>query len=236
MPLAKIEYGPNAGSRECILEKWIVDPSGISGSYTSDPLENCIKCNFYDSNNKKHPLQDEEACRCPEWMNWGIYDYVRDFFADNGDGKKNTFHKIIDTLSQRGLNNLKKIKKSNLNKIIIELVNCKSNIKKFVFSAAANFSCESDKIVKEVIEGKIDYNNLPYDEENEVRKGYYFKELAEFIKRNEGMGKGAMCHATKKECLRENCRLYAFPKDGAAKGWVCREYKIYFLQKCQIHN
>lgn len=118
MPLRKLFYGPNAGSRECILGKWELDPTGISGSYTQDPVEKCLFCNFYDAKNKKHPLEDEEACRCPPWMNWGIYDYLRDTFGEKGDGKTTTFHKLLSELSEKNLTDLNSIKKARLASII----------------------------------------------------------------------------------------------------------------------
>jgi hypothetical protein len=114
MPLQKLLYGPNSGVRECILGKWKIDPSGISGSYTEDPVEKCFFCNFYDTSNKKHPLQDEKACKCPEWMNWDIYDYLKEVYGRVGDGSIKTFHRLIAELSQKKLTTFDAITKTDL--------------------------------------------------------------------------------------------------------------------------
>lgn len=234
MPLTKVLYGPNAGSRECVIGKWEVDPTGISGSYTADPLENCFFCNFYDSE-KKHPLNDETACKCPEWMNRDLYYYLSKVFIRKGDGTKKTFQTFVSRLSEDNITNFDIMKKTDLVSRIKKLIKETSNNKELKISLRlpyqeSPFTCETDETVKNIIEGKKDYDTLSYDEENEVRKGYYFKDQAEFIKEHETDNKKPMCDATKKECLKKECPLYSPPKNGAAKSWICREYKVYFLQ------
>jgi hypothetical protein len=82
--------------------------------------------------------------------------------------------------------------------------------------------------VKEIIEGKTDYNNLPFNEKNEKDKGYKFEDQANInlcLEKNHS----AICSALEKECLRAKCSLFNEGKIGNLEyGWVCREYNVDF--------
>lgn len=69
MPLRQTKYGG-----ECPLEKFKMDISGNAGSYTKDPVEVCLGCNF--SNNQKE-FNLEEICQCPSDLSRDQYDKLR---------------------------------------------------------------------------------------------------------------------------------------------------------------
>jgi len=82
---------------------------------------------------------------------------------------------------------------------------------------------ESNQNVKNVISGKVDYNTLPIDEENEIYKGFCFTEQQDIILRN--WGKYSLCEALDMNpCLEERCKLY----NSELGPPVCREFKIAF--------
>jgi len=86
------------------------------------------------------------------------------------------------------------------------------------------FQVLDNKTTKKVIEGKIDYNDVPVeDSDNEIAKGYFFKDQADFIEKF-GDDK-PMCLATRSPCLKKRCQLYA---DVGHSRPLCREYKLYF--------
>ena len=69
MPLKQTEYGGI-----CPLGKFRLDPAA-PGSYTADPVEKCINCNFSDMSIKRFDL--EKICKCPSDMDWNEYDKLR---------------------------------------------------------------------------------------------------------------------------------------------------------------
>ena len=86
------------------------------------------------------------------------------------------------------------------------------------------FKVLDNETVRGVVEGKTDYDDIPIEDHgNEIVKGYFFKDQADFIKR---FGDdNPLCFATESPCLKNGCKLYA------DTGWsrpICREYKIYF--------
>lgn len=85
----------------------------------------------------------------------------------------------------------------------------------------------SKEMVKEVLEGKLNYNDIPCDQENEISKGYHFKDQARV---NLALSKTcvAMCLALEKKCKMEACRLFARKSGNIPNGWVCREFQIDF--------
>ena len=81
----------------------------------------------------------------------------------------------------------------------------------------------------DVIAKKVDYNNLPFEDQKEVEKGILFEDQREFI--SEYFGSGSMlCEAMEyRLCLKAHCPL--FYEEGTPSGGqygVCSEFKIAF--------
>ena len=92
---------------------------------------------------------------------------------------------------------------------------------------------DSHDDVKKVISGKVDYNMLPFDDENEMYKGWAMKDQAEIVKANEG--KELLCEAlAMKPCKKEECPIYMAPGSKDSEGNIltdvplCHEFKIAF--------
>ena len=86
------------------------------------------------------------------------------------------------------------------------------------------FTTLDDETVRKVISGETNYDDIPIDDrENEILKGYFFKDQAAFVAE---YGDGSpLCCVTESACLKEKCQLYTTtlqPKP------ICREYKMYF--------
>jgi len=86
------------------------------------------------------------------------------------------------------------------------------------------FTTLDDETVRKVIDGQVNYDDMPIDDrENEILKGYFFKDQAAFVA--EYGDENPLCCVTESACLKEKCQLYATrlqPKP------ICREYKMYF--------
>ena len=77
---------------------------------------------------------------------------------------------------------------------------------------------ESNETARKIIEG-LDYNNIPFDLDNEIAKGGQFGTQRERIKQNQG-GE-VLCETLEmRRCLQAECPLY-FAKEG-----LCREFKM----------
>ena len=82
---------------------------------------------------------------------------------------------------------------------------------------------ESNGRVAKVISGKVDYDGLPADTENEIYKSWAFPKQQEIIAQND-IGK-ALCEAQGMDpCKKEQCVLY----DSTNGTPYCREFKIAF--------
>lgn len=89
------------------------------------------------------------------------------------------------------------------------------------------FKTESDENINKVLNGEIDYNDLHYDDKNEVVKGYFFFAQALYI-RYFGENATPKCSASNSNCIKEKCPLYV----EIDLGWICREYKVIFDNIC----
>jgi len=92
---------------------------------------------------------------------------------------------------------------------------------------------DSHDDVKGVISGKVDHNRLPFDEENELYKGFALKDQKEIIEANEG--KEPLCEALDmRPCKKEACPIYMAPGSKDPEGKIitevplCCEFKIAF--------
>ena len=85
----------------------------------------------------------------------------------------------------------------------------------------------SKETVRNILSGELDYDKRPYDEDNEVNKGWHFEDQARV---NLALEKNheAVCSALEKACSRESCALYKLGTGKMKDGWACREYKIDF--------
>ena len=80
-------------------------------------------------------------------------------------------------------------------------------------------------ITKKVILGKLDYNKLPYNEENEVLKGFFLEDQAKVNLELGRQGHKPVCTALDEICMKEGCRLYSIMGGKIKNSWSCKEYK-----------
>lgn len=72
---------------------------------------------------------------------------------------------------------------------------------------------------REVIDGKVGYDDLLYNDNNEVQKGMLFEDLRTFQKKHEG--KPALCEAQNyAPCRSKDCPIFN------KKQGVCGEFKV----------
>lgn len=84
--------------------------------------------------------------------------------------------------------------------------------------------------VRKVIEGKINLDDIPYEDQNEIEKGMLFEEQRQFIAQYMREQKQMFCEAINYEpCLRGECPLFRIKntKAGGLHG-ICSEYKTAF--------
>lgn len=82
---------------------------------------------------------------------------------------------------------------------------------------------ESNHNIAAVIDGRLDYDRLPFDPGNEIHKGGLFTEQQDVILRH--YTDGTQCEALDmKPCLEKKCPLY----NPRLSPPVCREYKMAF--------
>ena len=80
---------------------------------------------------------------------------------------------------------------------------------------------ESNETARRVIEEGLDYNSVPFDEDNEISKGSQYVDQRRMIQQNQG--KEVFCEALgMRRCLQKECPLYF------AEGGLCREFKMVF--------
>lgn len=73
--------------RVCPLGRFSVDIAGGCGSYTSDPLEACLSCNFY----QEHESFDiATGCRCPPDMRESDYERIKIEYCSKTPKEKRT--------------------------------------------------------------------------------------------------------------------------------------------------
>ena len=88
MPLKQTPYGG-----ECPLGKFKINPAS-PGSYTEDPVEKCISCNFRDVNVSRFDL--EMICQCPPDITWQEYEKLkREYFSLLGAKTKQDFQDFV---------------------------------------------------------------------------------------------------------------------------------------------
>ncbi len=92
---------------------------------------------------------------------------------------------------------------------------------------------DSHADVRKVIAKELDYNKLPFDEENELYKGIALKDQVGIVKANQG--RRPLCEALDMlPCKKEACPIYIAPGAKDYEGKVitkvplCREFKIAF--------
>ena len=74
MPLRQTIYGG-----ECPLGKFKIDVPAGAGGYTTDPVKECLSCNFADLSGEGFTL--EVICQCPSDMGWDEYKLLLDTYA-----------------------------------------------------------------------------------------------------------------------------------------------------------
>ena len=92
---------------------------------------------------------------------------------------------------------------------------------------------ESHDDTKKIISGEIDYQRMPFDDENELYKGWALNDQATIVKANQD--NKPLCEALDmQDCKKEACPIYiaAGSKDSegniVTKVPLCREFKIAF--------
>ena len=84
--------------------------------------------------------------------------------------------------------------------------------------------------VLRVINGEIDYDDLPFEDQNKVEKGIFFEDQRQFVAQYYTPEEPMLCEAMgHKVCLQEKCPLFKpkGSKEGGSHG-ICSEYKIAF--------
>jgi len=84
--------------------------------------------------------------------------------------------------------------------------------------------------VLRVINGEIDYNDLPFEDQNEAEKGMFFREQRQLVALYYTPEEPMLCEAMDhKVCLQEKCPIFKpkGSKEGGDYG-ICGEYKIAF--------
>ena len=85
---------------------------------------------------------------------------------------------------------------------------------------------------RRIIIGEIDFEDLPYEDQNEAEKGIFFEDLRRFMAQHMPGGQ-MLCEALAyKQCFREKCTLFRAPGTIAGgKYGLCEEYKIAFRKQ-----
>lgn len=83
--------------------------------------------------------------------------------------------------------------------------------------------------VVQIINNEIDYNDLPFEDQNEVEKGMLFKDLREFLAQHMP-GERMLCEAMNYVvCLEGKCPLFRLKNTEAGGQYgICSEFKIAF--------
>jgi len=88
------------------------------------------------------------------------------------------------------------------------------------------FGTFSDADVLKIIRGERSYDDFPIEDEgNEIAKGFFFDDQADFVMRHGG--EELRCSVLGEPCLRESCPLYNEIKQRPGVP-VCTEYKLAF--------
>ena len=81
---------------------------------------------------------------------------------------------------------------------------------------------ELNETVVSIIKGQVNYNKLPFDDENEMYKGFALEDQKAIVIANAHLE--PLCEALNMEkCLKTECPLYI-----AGKTPICREFKMCF--------
>lgn len=82
---------------------------------------------------------------------------------------------------------------------------------------------------RRVIIGEINIDDLPFEDQNEVEKGIFFKDQRQFIANHMSGGQMPCEVLAYKPCLQEKCPLFRAPETSAGGQYgLCEEYKIAF--------
>lgn len=81
-------------------------------------------------------------------------------------------------------------------------------------------------VVRQIIDGEVEYNDLPYDHLNEVQKGMFWTEQVEFVAKH--ADQKIICESLGRACLLHECELYVAAMAKNHERPVCREYKFMF--------
>lgn len=93
-------------------------------------------------------------------------------------------------------------------------------------------STDSNETLRQVIDGKMRYEDLPVDEDAEGRKGYFFEDQAKFVTKHEGQE--LLCEVVDNNpCLQEKCPMFLavdaiYPMENRYGQPLCGEFRIAF--------
>jgi len=96
---------------------------------------------------------------------------------------------------------------------------------------------EPNSHIRKVINKEIDYDSLPYEEQNELEKGILFQDQAKFVENHKGQT--ILCEALENEpCLQSKCSIFIPPSTSkktkntpSYSQPLCREFKIIFRKE-----
>lgn len=79
---------------------------------------------------------------------------------------------------------------------------------------------------RRVITGQAIYDELPFENLNEVEKGLFWREQRRFVGDNTSAGREMLCEAMNNQpCTRESCPLFRSEKG------ICSKYKLVFRKE-----
>ena len=83
--------------------------------------------------------------------------------------------------------------------------------------------------VVQIINNEVDYNDLPFEDQNEFEKGMLFEDLRQFVVQHMP-GERMLCEAMNYvACLEEKCPLFRHKNTEAGGQYgICSEFKIAF--------
>jgi hypothetical protein len=83
----------------------------------------------------------------------------------------------------------------------------------------------SNETVRKMLDGELDYDEVPFDRENERTKGRKFEDQAR-VNLALSPRHVPICIATGNPCEKDDCELFDHKSGRLPDGWVCKEYKI----------
>jgi hypothetical protein len=84
--------------------------------------------------------------------------------------------------------------------------------------------------IRKILLREVNYNSLPYDDQNEYEKGMLFCFQRAFVEHYVSERKEMHCESNFEKCLKDKCPLFEIKnKEVGGLYGICREFKICFI-------